>query len=250
LKAKSLVLRTHGGLGNQLFQILYARLLAEKEGLELRETHDLHYPHAFPRTTKILICRAPSLWQTVLSTMRVPKVLGRFLGRPEAPWRWAGTVYADGYFQRAVQYTIFDHRCIAQQIAKLAEELNIQQPADSRRLVHIRLGDFFENYESARQHAKKRIVAIPSGSHVMSNDEALLRTPSIAEELIHKNITLVSTYGADAEEVIQRMASFSHIDANDSTLAFWASILGGGSLQLSNELLRQSHEFFRYVIDR
>jgi hypothetical protein len=224
LKARFLVARTHGGLGNQLFQILYARLLAEKQGSELRETHDLRYPHAFARSQEIQTAGNPDFWQGRVSALRVPKILGRALGRAEMPWQWMRTVYVDGYFQQADHYACFDSSRIAHHIRRLSGELDIRPAEEDRHLVHIRLGDF-----------------------IMSNDEALLRTPAIGQELKRKNIIIVSTEGAAAEEVIRRMARFSHIDANDSTLSFWASILGGGSLQLSNAVLQQSHTFFKSV---
>jgi hypothetical protein len=247
LKARFLVARTHGGLGNQLFQILYARLLAEKQGSELRETHDLRYPHAFARSQEIQTAGNPDFWQGRVSALRVPKILGRALGRAEMPWQWMRTVYVDGYFQQADHYACFDSSRIAHHIRRLSGELDIRPAEEDRHLVHIRLGDFFSGKESASQHAKERIAVMPEGCFIMSNDEALLRTPAIGQELKRKNIIIVSTEGAAAEEVIRRMARFSHIDANDSTLSFWASILGGGSLQLSNAVLQQSHTFFKSV---
>jgi hypothetical protein len=39
------ILRTHGGLGNQLFQVLYGRLFAEQFRLDLVEVHDISYNH-------------------------------------------------------------------------------------------------------------------------------------------------------------------------------------------------------------
>ena len=43
------VARTHGGLGNQLFQVLYSRLVAAgRMGSRLLIIHDRNYPHAFP----------------------------------------------------------------------------------------------------------------------------------------------------------------------------------------------------------
>lgn len=48
-RSYNVVVRTHGGLGNQIFQILYARLLAH--GREPKLIHDANYPHAFGLST-------------------------------------------------------------------------------------------------------------------------------------------------------------------------------------------------------
>ena len=100
------VLRTHGGLGNQLFQVLFGCLFADREGRTLLEVHDRRYRHAFVRSSALERGRSPSRWQLIMSAVRVPKLLQRVFGWREVPWRLGRTVYLDGYFQRANSYSV------------------------------------------------------------------------------------------------------------------------------------------------
>jgi hypothetical protein len=163
------------------------------------------------------------------------------------PLKLAGAWYLDGYFQSADQYRHFDAASIQRQIRTLATELDISDVSDNRQLFHLRLGDFFGGRDLALLHARQRIASIPEGAFIITNDESLLQTPEIAKDLVSRHIQLIGTAGMPAELVIQKMASFQHIDANDSTLAFWAAVLGGRSLTLSNQNLARSYEFFRQV---
>jgi hypothetical protein len=100
------VLRTHGGLGNQLFQILFARSFAEQHGFILREVHDQSYDHAFPRSTALKHAGAPSTWQRAISAIRVPKISSHKFGRTEKPWKLRHTAFLDGYFQSVESYRL------------------------------------------------------------------------------------------------------------------------------------------------
>lgn len=244
MNAKFLVLRTHGGLGNQLFQILFARLYAEQRVLELRESHDHRYQHAFPRCDAITISGKPSNWQNMLSALRFPKILSRTLGRSEKPLRLGGTIYIDGYFQDMKSFESFACAAIKRQLDLLADELGIKASKGGQ-LVHLRLGDFFDDKMAATRHVRGRITDIPAGSKIMTNDEKLLNEPEIAQILNDKNITLVTTEGLPAEQVLREMSQYARIDANNSTLAFWAAVLGNGTLSLSDKNLQNSYLFFR-----
>lgn len=237
-----IVLRTHGGLGNQLFQVLFARLLAEHDGLELREIHDLRYSHAFVRSSAVAAASAPHRWQRIVSAARVPKVLQRFFGRAEAPLRLGRSFYLDSYFQQATHYTAFSPQAIARQLQRLADELGLC-PADlDACLVHLRVGDFFSDRAAAKTHVLKRLEAVPDGAHLMTNDEALLREPEVASAMATRNVILISTQGMAAECVLRAMARYTRIDANDSTLTFWSSVLSGCEVPLRDEGLRACRE--------
>ena len=53
MRSKDLILRTHGGLGNQLFQVAYGRLYSKKFNLNLKEIHDSNYKHKFGRIKEL-----------------------------------------------------------------------------------------------------------------------------------------------------------------------------------------------------
>jgi hypothetical protein len=244
------VLRTHGGLGNQLFQILFARSFAEQHGLILREVHDQSYDHAFPRSTALKHAGTPSTWQRAISAIRVPKISSHKFGRAEKPWKLRHTTYLDGYFQNVEPYQLFPADIIRCQMGSLADELQIRPADGTGNLVHLRLGDFFDDQKSAREYAKLRLEAIQDGSDLMTNDEELLNEPNLADIVNRKRANLVSTKGLQAEEVIRKMSCYSQIDANDSTLAFWAAVLGGRTLNLTNKFLNGSYKYFSEAISR
>lgn len=244
MNAKFLVLRTHGGLGNQLFQILFGRLYAEFLNLELREIHDSSYPHGFPRCRAIALSSKPSILQSIFSAMRIPKILGRFIGMRERPLQLFNTIYIDGYFQEIDSFRQFERAAIQNQLNALANELGVEA-AHNGKMFHLRLGDFFGDRITAMQHAIDRISDIPAGSWIMTNDEDLLNEPVITRLMNDNHIKLIATNGMPAEQVLCAMSRHSQIDANNSTLAFWAAVLGHSALNLSDKKLQDSYWFFR-----
>lgn len=236
------ILRTHGGLGNQLFQILFGRLLAENDGLTLREVHDFRYRHAFPRSEELLRADDPDHWQRLVSAMRLPKLLQRLTGRPVGSVRIGGTVYLDAYFQSGQDYRAFPPELVARHLERLAIELNIG-PADlNADLIHLRLGDFFADRNQALLHVKMRLAKVLEGSSIITNDESLLQEPEVAAIMMSRALKLVSTKAMLAEDVLRVMARYRSVNANDSTLAFWSSVLGGVKVTLRNPGLHSCHE--------
>lgn len=239
------ILRTHGGLGNQLFQVLYGRLYAEKFSLDMVEIHDIRYKHAFPRCTALRqATKSPALHQILLSSIRLPKVLHRLTGSPERAIRLFDAVYLDGYFQVAGCYAIFKFEAIKRHLRILASELSIQPAHIDHCLVHLRVGDFFKSRSDAIDHVLQRLSTVDPNSSIITNDEELLAESPIAELLAVKNCTLISTAGFLAEDVLRLMASYRQIDANDSTLVFWASVLGGCHTGMRDTSLRDTREMF------
>jgi len=243
------ILRTHGGLGNQIFQILYARLIAEKFGLELREVHDLRYKHGFPRSLKLRHPAVPlSMLEKVFSALRLPKVLNRAFDRPELPLEVLGSLYIDGYFQAAAPYEQFTGTMIREQLLQLQSELSIKPPKFNFHLVHLRLGDFFKNKNEAINHVADRLSKLKGNSSIITNDENLLEEPKLASILLQKKCKLIPTSKLTAEQILLLMSTFRYIDANDSTLVFWASILGGCQIDLQDVTLRATQGLFLEAI--
>ena len=237
------ILRTHGGLGNQLFQILFGRLFAEQVGAILVEVHDFHYHHAFPRSTLLACGVHPSPYQALISAMRLPKILERVFRRHEKPLRLGLNYYLDAYFQRAGHFTFFPPARVGYHLRHLAGELVIAPATCDTVLVHLRLNDFFASRSEARSHAVARLRKIPQNAHVMTNDEQLLCEPALRAALDAQGAHLVSTQGMNSERVLRTMAQYRHIDANDSTLAFWASVLAGSAVTIRDETLRSCRDF-------
>lgn len=241
----SVILRTHGGLGNQIFQVLYGRLFAEKHAQELREVHDARYAHAFPRCTAMhRPAKGPALHEHCLSALRLPKLLQRLAGRHEGALWMFGSAYLDGYFQEARVYSHFEPEAIRRHLQLLRSELSIEPAYIDQCLVHLRVGDFFASRQDAREHVLKRINNVATNSSIMTNDEVLLAEPLVAELLASKGCRLVSTAGYSAEDVLRSMAAYAQLDANDSTLVFWASVLSGSKVALQHAGLCATRALF------
>lgn len=237
------ILRTHGGLGNQLFQVLLGRLLAEHKRIQLREVHDIRYAHAFSRCQELKSGNNPSQLQSFISAARIPKILQRTIGRIESPWKFGECIYLDGYFQDKSNFIEFSPSAIARHLQDFRDELSISKARDDTRLVHLRVGDFFDNEEAAVAHVLARLEDALPGFHIMTNDEKLLQHFKIREFINAKGAQLVSTQNMSSIAVLRTMARYCHIDANDSTLTFWASVLAGCQVSFKSKSLRECCDF-------
>ena len=230
----SIILRTHGGLGNQLFQIFYGRLISDEFKMDLREVHDLNYKHKFNRCEVPATSPAPSILQSAVSSLRVPKVFERLFRRQESPLKIGQNWYLDGYFQDKILYENFSPAAIHKNLQTIANELNILPADDDTLLVHLRVGDFFNNKNTACLHILERLLDIPNGSALMTNDEELLSDGDISKLIKAKKASLISTKKMSAENVLRAISRHRKVDANDSTLVFWAHVLSGSQVDFKS----------------
>jgi hypothetical protein len=206
------VLRTHGGLGNQLFQILYGRLLSDELQIELREVHDLGYSHKFERAELPRLNRAPEKWQLIISSLRLPKILQRFFKRSELPLKLGKDLYLDGYFQTADQYTRFSNDAIRKNLKLIADEFGINPAHQDALLVHLRVGDFFKDRNLALSHIFQRLQDIPNNSFLMTNDEDLLINENLEILIKNKQLNLISTKDYTADKVLRTLCHFQNLN--------------------------------------
>lgn len=240
----TVILRTHGGLGNQLFQILFARLFASTKQQTYREIHDARYTHNFTRSVEIEHGGSPALRrQRLISRLRIPKILSRTRLCSTEIIALLGDAYLDGYFQAVSDYAAFPDALIAQEIARLRLELGItpRTSASETKLYHIRLGDFFNERENAVDHAISRVAQLDAGSTIITNQEDIFREARVAGHLDSKGCKLHPTGDFLPEDVIRFMGQFGTIYTNNSTLALWASILGNCRTTFDDERLSALH---------
>jgi hypothetical protein len=238
-----LVLRTHGGLGNQLFQVFYGRLISDLLQCELREVHDLRYAHKFERSEVPAISPPPPIYQSIVSSLRVPKILERVFGYQELPWKHGQDTYLDGYFQTEEVYRRFNESAIRKNLQKLAVELTINPATDDDLLIHLRVGDFFKKRDEARLHIFNRLCDIPIKSVLITNDEDLLKDDELSKLMLSKQARLISTKGFSAVNVLRTISKHRNISANDSTLTFWAHVLAGTQVKFHDVRLSALAEY-------
>ncbi|MBD8737387.1 hypothetical protein [Sphingomonas sp. CFBP 13706] len=230
------VVRTHGGLGNQIFQILYARLLAN--GLEPELVHDANYPHAFSLNTAFAGHPQPGSIAGLISRIRLPKLLERARLSSHGTVTIGATIFADAYFQDTHFYRAFSVNAISHEINRIRRELQIHpNVVNGDELHHIRLGDFFDDEQSQLTYLAERFKELPAGAFIITNREDLVKEAIRSPSLVGQNLSIVPSASASADETLRLMSGYRTIISNDSTLAFWAACLAGRRLVTPSPLL-------------
>lgn len=245
-----IIVRTHGGFGNQIFQILYARLMSKHYSIPYMEIHDDSYPHGFKRATGLKISTGKiQLIERLVSACRLPKIVNR-LGISKKGWiKFCGTFYLDDYYQTVEHYDNFSELAIREELMRIADEMKISGEKKYNQLVHLRLGDFFKNQTDTQVHIMERINTMKENSFIITNQEELLLTPVVVSALERKSCQLISTSNLNPDDLIRKMAQFKFIDANDSTLTFWTSVLGGSLVNFKDIRLKNLHNLFVNIIN-
>jgi hypothetical protein len=234
------VLRTQGSLGNQLFQLLYGRLLAQKLGLPLHEVQETQHRQEHPRYLPPAANPPPNSLQMRISNWRVPRLLRMVLGwRFERPLRLGKDWYLDGHFQMSKQYLLFAQQDLRHQLLSLATELGIGPASLDQCLVDLQLGDFFGHPHVAKLHAMTRLSACPEGSCLMVSDEALLHDPVLIGLMAARRAKLISTQGLSPIEVLRTMSRYKRLDSDHGTLAVWCRLLAGTQVRFQETRLTE-----------
>lgn len=240
---RRVVVRTHGGLGNQIFQMLYSRLMAN--GSEPHVVHDANYPHAFGLSDVFAASPVPNPFERMVSAIRIPKIIERARLSARGTFPLGPAIFLDGYFQSPEFYRPFPLEKVRTQIDRLRMEFGVRLEVDSQRseLHHIRLGDFFDTEQAQREHLTERLAELPDGAFIITNHEDLVGDAIGRSEFSSRLLHLVPSQSASPAETLRLMSEYRTIVSNDSTLAFWAACLGNRTLvtpsPMLNNLLRQ-----------
>jgi len=244
----SVVVRTHGGLGNQLFQLFYARLYARDRNQPLQECHDLRYRHAFPRSEELDRAIEPGPATQRISALRLPKIMTRLKLGGEALSLF-GTTFLDGYFQQPADYVEFDDLALRRELTRLQIELGVAHAPDRGVGMHLRLGDFFSTDAAVVDHIESRLRRVSAGVGIITNEEQRLGAPAVASTLAAARAYIVPTGDMTAEGVLRTLASFREVDGNESTLLFWASVLSGMDCEFRTPNLHALRARFRAALE-
>lgn len=245
----NIYLRTHGGLGNQLFQVFYAKLVSETFGGKIYVSHDTNYKHRFPLEQRIpslpgveLDLRSVS---RVLGRLRLPKVLEK-LGINSGVISSGSTMLLDGYFQRESDYSNFSLATIQQVLSEFREIFIRSTGGSSTLLYHLRLFDFFQNDEQRLAKAVEVIKNMPDGAALVSTDDTLIRESDELVMLIQsKKINHILTSEYTSLCMLDLFSQYDRVVSNNSTLAFWGAVLGEGDLVVDDGRLVALFDLFR-----
>jgi hypothetical protein len=239
-KYNAINIRTHGGLGNQLFQVFYGLLLSQGQIERLRIIHDSDYPHGFEICEKLKHLEKSTYIEKCISNLRIGKIIEKATSKIAARMPILNNYY-DGYFQEAKIYQNFDsnERYTAIKILKKIFEIDSEGLQKNPSLHHIRLGDFFSENEKKKDHVKSRLTKLPENSHIITNEEDLVQDQ--IREINRSDILLIKTAKNKDYELLKLMTTYHTIYSNNSTIALWASILGNCDLKISDPKLEQTY---------
>ncbi len=240
---KSIKVVLHGGLGNQLFQYLIAKILIVKyPKYKIIMIDDLLSKYNVARDFELSIIlnrnesqSYPADW---LIRLRLPKVMARLSRASEYIMRIPFYGYIiDGYYQSVHSYRNFSDESIASAIDSIRVAVNkrniLLKPLNSK-VRHLRLTDFFKSTGEARSYIKQCLVEIDSDIDFITDQEDLL-----LEELKNFNsrfkVNLLPTAHMKAWDLVALMSSYREIVTNGSTLPMWVAILAKTELTTSNK---------------
>ena len=222
--------RSCGGLGNQIFQTFFTRLIAEKYGCKyISHYHEPNYdriafweyPSAHP------FCQ-PTLFEKLFIKLRLPKILFRAGLIKKEHVRLGNYIIVDGYFQNRRDYVIFPEEMIKGQIQKIRQEIknDASDPGLSDKTIyHIRLGDFFKTEEAQIEFVAGIASKLISNSYIISNrDDLFLRDLDFLKICESRNIKFVETSQMDGLSLIKYLSQFKRLVTNGSSLSF-ASVI-------------------------
>lgn len=226
----------HGGLGNQLFQIYAAKILARskhkiilntyflskyetKSKLELSDLfHDDFFSH---------ISVVDSRPKNYIASSRVVKIASKFLQRDiylEVP---SGRFFMDGYYQDPQFYSAFDPKTRFEVLheMKACARQRLSLRVLKVPLIHLRLGDFFPSHQKKQEFIVSFFAQLPlhGNFHIITNEEHIACQG--LENSSANKFRVVPTTGFDASSVLALMTSYSEIYTNGSSIAMWSALL-------------------------
>jgi len=237
MRVDKIVVRTSGGVGNQLFQLFAGYAYANKYGASIAVIHDLSYwqEHSKDKTKILDISEVDALpINRLISRLRPLKILNKF-GAQGNHIKLFNVIYLDGYYQNLE----FWQENIDFLTTKV---LPCVIPPKKDRIIHMRLGDFFETDNDRLKFIRRRFANTDGVFDVMSNSEDLVARV-IKEKNDHK-IKLLNTTQLKPDEVLFKMSEYAFIESNESTLAFWAALIGRRHLDIHNRNLELLYNLF------
>lgn len=238
MHATMIEINLHGGLGNQLFQIYAAKILASgthkivlntyflskyltKTKLELFDLFhydffaDISVVHGRPKHC--------------IASARLVKIASKLLQRDICLGLPSGRFFMDSYYQDPQFYSAFDPKIrfeVLHEMRACARQ-RLSARALKTPLIHLRLGDFFPSHQKKQEYIASFAAQLQlhGNFHLITNEEHIARQwlgKSLADRFY-----IVPTSGFDASSVLALMSSYSEIYTNGSSIAMWSALLAG-----------------------
>lgn len=226
---------THGGLGNQLFQFLYALLAAELKEDNINIIHIDRYPHRFSLTP--VLTKYARTNSYLMSRIRIGKFLEK-MKINHGSIRIGEFILLDGYFQDCKAYTNFTGQDIKNAVDKI-RSMFLLPIKNKGTLVHIRLGDFFGSLEEKKCAAINIMSQAQCEADIITNEEDIVKSLIESDFDRYHKFKVIETGSLNSYDVLMLMCQYNFVISNGSTLAFWAGILSNGSVTINNTVLEE-----------
>lgn len=228
-----ILVKTHGGLGNQLFQMFFALALSDKiQDKGITVFHHSRYKHRFELSPIFERYRKETSTDRyrIISSLRIPKLLTK-MGLRSSGYLHLGSLYIlDDYFQDLEHYTCFTSKNLKSSM-KAIKSLFPHEPCSRKdSLYHMRLRDFFRSEREEEGYLLESIKNVRDGSDIITNNDDLFEKLVDLAQLEQRNIHLIKTSAVKAEDILRLMINYRTINSNGSTLAVWAAVLSDANL--------------------
>lgn len=242
-----ILLRTCGGLGNQLFQSLFALSLSSQNGSKIiYHYHSTKYKRYAPQEIELALFKPPTIVMKFIMSLRLPKILYR-LGISKKEFFTLGPfVLVDGYFLSSHSYKDLNTSKIASSLDMLkllyAESCRIL----NGKLIHLRLGDFFHNSFEENRYLESVLLNRTEVFDVITNKDEVVE--AFLNENKLNNYNHIKSKHLSSKELINLVSSYSNVEYNGSTLIFWASIFSGSKIEQINSSFNNKYIISNYTL--
>ena len=241
-----ILLRTTGGMGNQLFQYFFALCLKEKvNAKKIVLSHSARYQHKFKllEDFKYLLPKR-NFWELIFR-LRIPMILKRLNFIDKGVLKIGKFYWVDDYFQNKTDFKDFSSLEISNSIKKIRKIIinNKNLHTINKTINHFRLKDFFNDKIKEKEYVIKRIQNLENNSTIISNNDDVFFELEIKNVLKRKNINFIESKYFDVKDVFWEMMKYEKIISNGSTIAFWAGIIGGRELKIELINLKNFYSF-------
>ena len=248
---KSVIIRTHGGLGNQLFLVFFAVCFCIENNVQvIKLIHDSGYPHAFGSDDKLIkIGKKPTFIEEVISSMRIPKIMKKLFKESDESIKLLSNLFLDGYFQDPSSYKKYSNKTMSKALERIRDVLECDKITKKSfdLLVHVRLGDFFKSKDEELIAARSIVQACDQPCHMITNHEDILKEAIALSDKNKSDYHVISTSQMSSRELMNLMGKYICIKSNNSTLAVWAAIIFKRKLIINNKKLINFFNMFKDV---
>ena len=229
-----ILFRTCGGLGNQLYQLFFCKLISIKYNTtKIRHFHSTNYERYAEWEVPLELSKVENFFYSFLIKLRIPTLLFRLGLNKSGYFNFFNLILIDNYYQHKDFYELFNKNEIVIAIEYI-RGLTIIDKKDNIKdeiLYHFRLGDFFENTQDEMNYIEQNLMNVPDGSTIISNkDDLFNNSQELSNFLKNKNCRYLDSSHMNAVELLNLFYHYKLIYSNGSSLSYFAATLSNSDV--------------------